>query len=534
MLHLAPLDPREREAAEGQAAGRRGAAARGRREPGARQGRRRPGGARPRAGGAAAPEGLQRAAGARAGQERRNRRPQGRRGRPLPGRGGRVRGRRREGRAPRRGGRRGRRAPARSRCARRSTAGCCGCSSRASASSPAGTPILEVGDASRLEIVIEVLSTDAVRVRPGMPVNLAGWGGEGTLPATVRTVEPAAFTKVSALGVEEQRVRVIADLAGPPGPLGDGYRVEARIVTWSADSVLKVPASAVFRRAAGAAGPPGGVAAGGGPGVGGLHGGGGPRAPAAGGARPPHRGRGRDPRGDRGGRARRAAPAERTARRRARLDPMKRAVVVRFSSLGDVVLTLPVARSLKEAFPAAEIVYLTKAAYRPLLEGQAGIDRVVTLEEAGPGLEALRRSLPRARPFRPRAGPAPHAAQPRLPAGVGRRPAPLLPQGRPDAASLGRGVDARAHGGRAAARDRPLPRAAAPVRRRAGAPGAGSCSSRPGACRRSATCWSPPASATRIASRSSSRARGGRTSAGRRRRSPRSPPGCATRRRSSR
>jgi len=71
---------------------------------------------------------------------------------------------------------------------------------------------------------------------------------------------------------------------------------------------------------------------------------------------------------------------------------MKRAVVVRFSSLGDVVLTLPVTRSLKEAFPAAEIVYLTKAAYRPLLAGQAGIDRVVTLEEAGPGLEALRRS----------------------------------------------------------------------------------------------------------------------------------------------
>ena len=117
---------------------------------------------------------------------------------------------------------------------------------------PAGTPILEIGDASRLELVIEVLSTDAVRVRPGMPVNLAGWGGEGTLPAVVRTVEPAAFTKVSALGVEEQRVRVIADLGGPPGPLGDGYRVEARIVTWSSDSVLKVPASACFRRAAGA------------------------------------------------------------------------------------------------------------------------------------------------------------------------------------------------------------------------------------------------------------------------------------------
>jgi len=122
---------------------------------------------------------------------------------------------------------------------------------------PAGTAILEIGDASRLEIVVEALSTDAVRVRPGMPVNLAGWGGAGTLPATVRTVEPAAFTKVSALGVEEQRVNVIADLAGPPGPLGDGYRVEAHIVTWSTDSVLKVPASAVFRRAAGTAATPG-------------------------------------------------------------------------------------------------------------------------------------------------------------------------------------------------------------------------------------------------------------------------------------
>jgi HlyD family secretion protein len=115
---------------------------------------------------------------------------------------------------------------------------------------PAGTPIIEIGDPSRLEVVVEVLSTDAVRVRPGMPVHLAGWGGEGTLPASVRTVEPAAFTKVSALGVEEQRVNVIADIAAPPGLLGDGYRVEGRIVTWSAVSVLKVPASALFRRAA--------------------------------------------------------------------------------------------------------------------------------------------------------------------------------------------------------------------------------------------------------------------------------------------
>jgi HlyD family secretion protein len=124
----------------------------------------------------------------------------------------------------------------------------------------AGTPIVEVGDPTRLEVVIEVLSSDAVRVRPGMPVRLEGWGGERPLMASVRTVEPAAFTKVSALGVEEQRVNVVADIAGAPADLGDGYRVEARIVTWAADAVLKVPASALFRDAATAAGgsPPAG------------------------------------------------------------------------------------------------------------------------------------------------------------------------------------------------------------------------------------------------------------------------------------
>jgi len=129
----------------------------------------------------------------------------------------------------------------------------------------AGTPILETGDPCCLEVVIEVLSSDAVRVRPGMPVRLEGWGGEGALAAAVRTVEPAAFTKVSALGVEEQRVNVIADLAGDAATLGDGYRVEARIVTWSAESVLKVPASALFRRsgpAGGGAGPAPGAAGG--------------------------------------------------------------------------------------------------------------------------------------------------------------------------------------------------------------------------------------------------------------------------------
>lgn len=126
---------------------------------------------------------------------------------------------------------------------------------------PVGTPILELGDPSRLEIVVEVLSTDAVRVRPGMSVQIAGWGGEGTLPATVRVVEPAGFTKVSALGVEEQRVNVIADLGAPSGALGDGYRVEVRIVTWTAEAVLKVPASALFRRAAVSGASPGAGAA---------------------------------------------------------------------------------------------------------------------------------------------------------------------------------------------------------------------------------------------------------------------------------
>jgi HlyD family secretion protein len=82
------------------------------------------------------------------------------------------------------------------------------------------------GAAARLEVVIECLSNDAARVRPGMAVRREGWGGAGALPAIVRTVEPAAFTRVSALGVEEQPVNVIADLAAVPAGLGDGYRAQ--------------------------------------------------------------------------------------------------------------------------------------------------------------------------------------------------------------------------------------------------------------------------------------------------------------------
>jgi HlyD family secretion protein len=111
-----------------------------------------------------------------------------------------------------------------------------------------GTPLLELGDPAALEIVVDVLSTDAVRVKPGARVLVENWGGEGVLEARVRLVEPSGFTKVSALGVEEQRVNVVADFVEPPRSLGDAYRVEARIVVWESDGVLKVPASAIFRK----------------------------------------------------------------------------------------------------------------------------------------------------------------------------------------------------------------------------------------------------------------------------------------------
>jgi HlyD family secretion protein len=111
----------------------------------------------------------------------------------------------------------------------------------------AGTPLITIGDPKNLEIVIDLISTDAVKVRAGMPVLLEGWGGGKPLRARVRVVEPYGFTKISALGVEEQRVNVIADFVDPPGQLGDAYRVEAKIIIWSQDEVLKVPVSALFR-----------------------------------------------------------------------------------------------------------------------------------------------------------------------------------------------------------------------------------------------------------------------------------------------
>ena len=109
----------------------------------------------------------------------------------------------------------------------------------------AGTPLILVGDPASLEVVADFLSTDAVRIRPGAEARIERWGGDTPLAARVRLVEPAAFTKISALGVEEQRVNVICDLLDPPPALGDQYRVDARVVLWRG-TAMKVPATALF------------------------------------------------------------------------------------------------------------------------------------------------------------------------------------------------------------------------------------------------------------------------------------------------
>lgn len=118
----------------------------------------------------------------------------------------------------------------------------------------AGTPIMEIGDPHDLEIVVEMISEDAVKVRPGDTATISNWGGPGILAARVRHVEPSGFTKVSALGVEEQRVNVLLDFAERPAKwqtISDGYRVTAHIVVWQSPSVLRVPASAMFRHGTG-------------------------------------------------------------------------------------------------------------------------------------------------------------------------------------------------------------------------------------------------------------------------------------------
>lgn len=120
----------------------------------------------------------------------------------------------------------------------------------------AGEPLIELGNPGELELVIDVLSADAVKISPGDAILVEQWGGSAPLMATVSDIEPAAFTETSALGVEEQRVNVIGRLTTPSAgttlesaktPLGDGYRIEARIVIWTHDNTLQVPVSALYR-----------------------------------------------------------------------------------------------------------------------------------------------------------------------------------------------------------------------------------------------------------------------------------------------
>jgi HlyD family secretion protein len=113
-----------------------------------------------------------------------------------------------------------------------------------------GAPLIDIGDPNDLEIAVDFLSRDAVRIKPGDLARIESWGGDTILPAKVRRIEPTGFTKVSALGIEEQRVKVILDFSGPPAEwrsLGHGYRVIARVVIWRSDDVLQVPLGALFR-----------------------------------------------------------------------------------------------------------------------------------------------------------------------------------------------------------------------------------------------------------------------------------------------
>jgi HlyD family secretion protein len=115
----------------------------------------------------------------------------------------------------------------------------------------AGQPLVEVGDPADLEIVVDLLSTEAVKVSPGNPVRITRWGGEGVLNGEVRRVEPFGITKISSLGIEEQRVNVIIDLTDPPEKwrrLGHGYQIDAAIVRWQSDKALQVPIGALFRQ----------------------------------------------------------------------------------------------------------------------------------------------------------------------------------------------------------------------------------------------------------------------------------------------
>ncbi|RCW28301.1 HlyD family secretion protein [Ciceribacter lividus] len=110
-----------------------------------------------------------------------------------------------------------------------------------------GTKIAEIGDPSDLEVAVDLLSSDAVRIAPGARAEIVDWGGERVLPAVVRRIDPAGFTKVSALGIEEQRVNLVLDLQESDPRLGHNFRVYARLTLWEGDDVLQVPLSALFR-----------------------------------------------------------------------------------------------------------------------------------------------------------------------------------------------------------------------------------------------------------------------------------------------
>ena len=117
------------------------------------------------------------------------------------------------------------------------------------ASVPAGAGLVELGDPARLEVVVDILTEEATEVRPGAGVQLLNWGGAQALAGRVRWVEPAAFTKVSALGVEEQRVNVVIDITAPAAqwqPLGDGFKMDVRVLVQVVDQAVMVPVSALF------------------------------------------------------------------------------------------------------------------------------------------------------------------------------------------------------------------------------------------------------------------------------------------------
>ena len=118
----------------------------------------------------------------------------------------------------------------------------------------AGAPLLTIGNLDELEVELDLLSADAVQVPSGARAIVERWGGDGTLEARLRRIEPAAFTRVSALGIEEQRVRLRLDLLTPPegrAGLGDGFRVHLRLILWEDEQILQVPQAALFRHAQG-------------------------------------------------------------------------------------------------------------------------------------------------------------------------------------------------------------------------------------------------------------------------------------------